>query len=124
MLTMDRVYPTDFSVPKRLLEFIHMREYQLKRLMMAYQLEVFASRAFRFGEINPAGDNFEYSNSTVRRHGILIVLFQFLGAYQLAEYLRYREQEEDELSVLLRGREHSRLEWYPQPRVLWYDAHS
>ena len=73
--------------------------------MRAYELEALASRSRCAMRMRPLLGGFEFCNSSVERHRTLVVLFQYLGAYELAEVFRYGGQ--DEFDML--GAEHNRF---------------
>lgn len=60
--------------------------------MRTYELDACVSRNRGALGMNQLWDGAGYGASTFERCRLLIVLFQFLGAYQLAECLRCRDR--------------------------------
>lgn len=65
-----------------------MSDSQLDRILMEYDLDSSDSRHYRGMRRDFFPDEFGFGSSKVERRRTLIVLFEFLGAHQLAEYLR------------------------------------
>ena len=60
--------------------------------MRAYELEVSTSLSRRAARSQPLWDDYAYDSSPAERRSTLILLFQYLGAYHLAEDLRHGSQ--------------------------------
>lgn len=91
MLRSDGRYPSDFSTPRRLIDFQEMGEHQLNRIMAAYELVPNSSRyndALRCPPLTHPHQH--HALHQQRRLANLIALFDFLAAYRVAEVLRLR----------------------------------
>ena len=88
MMTIDGRYPIDFNVPRRLEDLLHMSLSQVDRIMMAYELDSSDSRYHRGGRLDSWSDDYGCGSSKIERLLSLLVLFEFLGAHQLADCLR------------------------------------
>ena len=88
MLTRHDRHPIDFMVPKRLVEFASMSDIQLDNIMAAYQLNT--SNSHYYGDVmrGPGFNNYRFESSPIEFQHNLISLFVFLGAHNVAEYLR------------------------------------
>lgn len=89
-MCLDGGYPTEFSRPRPLEDFLEMGEGQLERIMMAYELSSSGSWHDRplHGDLMSGRYGYGYDHS--RRRSRLVALFEYLGAYRLAEHLRLR----------------------------------
>lgn len=90
MMCLDGGYPTDFSTPRPLEDFYEMGEGQLDRIMIAYELSSSGPWHDRplHGDLMSARYGYGYNHP--RRMSRLVTLFEYLGAYRLAEHLRLR----------------------------------
>ncbi|KAK3715842.1 hypothetical protein LTR37_006825 [Vermiconidia calcicola] len=95
MMTSDSGYPVDFAVPKRLEDFLRMSDSQLERIMLAYELDPLDSPYYR-GRGMPRESllsDLGTSRFLPERQRNLGALFEFLGAYNLAEQLMHTRRE-------------------------------
>lgn len=83
-------YPTGFSKPRRLHDFLNMEDGQLDRIMLAYELSRGNAQYQRALRNDFLADRYGYRHSGARRLANLVALFDYLGAYGLAEQLRRR----------------------------------
>lgn len=90
MMTADGRYPTNFTIPRRLEEFLYMGDSELDRIMVAYDLGPSRSRYYRGNLIDSFSDGDVFHGSKSERRRDLIALFEFLGAHRLVECLRNR----------------------------------
>ncbi|KAK3679491.1 hypothetical protein LTR78_001052 [Recurvomyces mirabilis] len=90
MVTFDGMYPPSFRRPRRLEDFVFMENYDLDEIMMAYELGRDRRRYYNGAMASRCDDDGDhlYSTQSGRRRD-LIALFEFLGAHQLVECLRY-----------------------------------
>ncbi|KAI6843668.1 hypothetical protein KC332_g8826 [Hortaea werneckii] len=90
MMTLDGRFPSAFAEERRLEDFLYMHEWELERILRAYDLGPGRSRYYA-GEFDPrfSDDDFFYPTRRERLR-TLIVLLEYLGAYRLVDYLRYR----------------------------------
>lgn len=90
MMTTDGRYPFNFTVPRRLEDFLYMDEHELDRIMMAYELGASRRRYYHGSLADSFQDDDMFSRSKSDRLRNLVALFEFLGAHGLVEHLRYR----------------------------------
>lgn len=90
MMTPDGHYPTNFNVPRKMIDFTHMRASDLDRIMEAYELGPLRHRYYRGSLADRVSDDDFFRSSKIERRRNLITLFEFLGAHQVVEHLRCR----------------------------------
>lgn len=90
MMCPDGGYPTDFSMPRPLEDFLEMGDKQLERILVAYELTPGGSWYDRTYRDDLISARYGYGYSQPRRLSRLVTLFEYLGAYRLAEQLRWR----------------------------------
>jgi len=91
MITPEGRYPADFSVPRRLQDFVYMSEPDLDRILMVYGINTrnryYHSRRRRDPFDDGDGDEDPFRGSKVDRKRNFIALCDFLGAHTLVEHL-------------------------------------
>lgn len=91
-MTLDGVYPMDFSFPRPMSDFLRMPESTLERLSRAYELEIPASSNFTYATRASFHRQGGYGSTLFDRRAVLMALLEYLGACQVVESLRYTEQ--------------------------------
>lgn len=90
MMTFDGRYPTNFNIPKKLIDFVHMPASDLDRIMKAYELGPTRRRYYRGSLVDRLSGDVVFCNSKIEHQLNLLALFEFLGAYQVVDQLRCR----------------------------------
>ena len=90
MQLFDGRYPPGFNYPMLLHDFLHMGESALDRILMAYHLGSGRRRYYGGSYYDEFDDDDFFYMTRKERIRNLIVLFEYLGAYRLSDYLRYR----------------------------------
>ncbi|KAK4547674.1 hypothetical protein LTR36_000631 [Oleoguttula mirabilis] len=81
MMTAEGRYPTNYTIPRRLQEFVHMGDSELDRIMVAYDLGASRSRYYRGNLMDSFSDSDVFHGSKSEKRRNLIALFEFLGAH-------------------------------------------